>query len=70
MSYSELLGWKDYLSNNPTIQEMQMALLLHMQAGKLGVNANLEDFIYSKPTKTTSELTEDIINEIAGVNNE
>lgn len=70
MSHSELLGWKDYFSNNPTIQEMQMALLLHMQAGKLGVNANLEDFIYSKPTKTTSELTEDIINEIAGVSNE
>jgi len=70
MSYSELLGWKDYFSSNPTIQEMQMALLLHMQAGKLGVNANLEDFIYSKPIETTRELTEDIINEIAGVNNE
>jgi len=50
MSYSEYLAWQEYLNTVPTVNEIQMAQLLHIQTAKVGVkNVGVEDYLISKP---------------------
>ena len=74
MSATEFYEWQEYLATVPSVQELQMAHLLYIQAIKAGVkNIDVEDFLITRDTtkeknsKDFESLTEEDINKIAGV---
>ena len=74
MTHSEFVGWMEYFSTRPSIQEIQMAQLTMIQAAKGGMkNVAMSDFMVTKirnvsPAKNSiRDATVAEINELLGV---